>query len=1800
MSACSICLDEIALEGLDGITISALWIRLADCIPAFPMKLDDATKAYLWREIALLDDLQFYELEAPRPPLVLKKKYLDCESQIVDREDEEETIEDIYPICIIEDKNIRGSCSTYHTRKDVTSYIRNDHGELLCNLDNVIERWGGRLVIVASQELREESIFEKTANTNFPMVLEHYCFLERVARSRFVGELTQGKNSISVAMKRKSKDIFYMKKILSKCGLCKSQHFSKSTGFKTMSGNLIHIPRFYSDQSVKWIRQVRLLCDLLDAKPNKREVMQIIRAETQLKDKTFKKTTDQARLMVTKTMIPFREMYPDADEKTWRLPKKNNQIRERQVQVLTLIKPFDMELLRYNKDDTVEPDEEAEDENDIEAYDLQMELPTICQIYKFIKDVGLQGRRITDINCALQIGRLNSRSFVRNLEKNRLISSVLINEGKQRTCRYIAMEFLAPGSLHARFAVEEALTKALKKKSTKLAIKPEVKDEPPVPVELPALDVSQDSESMQVSIDAVQEESTPPPTVEPKDEEATISVKHTVIDGIPLNTNLPEELSELSESLINRLSFEYVNKYNRSKGKGKDSHVTFRTLKRANYILKKVEEMSIVTNIFSLIRGIRIYEKEEGYDTRMDKRSLSRLLERLSQEGALKLLKTTVRYEGQEKSFIIVCHAKLSSDDPLIQRNAREAKLQMFSSVKMVDRSQCTGQKTPMSHWRLKMHQKHLKNKSLEEVKKSITYNAEFKRIYGFEPIYKRLEIVHTLLWYLAYDWKTDHIQTDPEDFDPEKYITPDGTEPHVYKDELTWKRFIPPQSISVHGEGWCIMSDIILSLPLCLFVKIISINYEVEGLAELLKHPTDRFLLIGQIPEKVSVQLLFTRKYIHAFHEMCEYLCMMGLLSFGPRIMNEKDRTFLYVHKSITIVDTTPLESKYTILDKGVVENGNLDHFLYRFRKETDVTNFWLDLKIISLNTSFTVHAPPDIDTELYWMNGHRSKKALPPFTDLLKNKAPHMVEDKGIVPGDKRGPGGFDGGLHLQMQRKWGTFNLAPVLPGNRVFYGQKEVTALKAPQHKTVGRLPRAIKNQTLDLICEEDKHVKVSKEKPADGAEKEKESQAAKIKNLKTRVTTKSPVKGGKGIPKRKRKTSTSAGPVKKKRKLQIKHLYPKGKISNLLYDQKDVEAMGRMEKQRVNWTEREDSLLLICKVASLFMVGERPGLIVPWTTVRDTMHDAMPESADKSTKTCIRRVAYMMKNEQTKSSVATFLSECLCDKELVGRFKTGKVYKLTNIAYNVKVFKQLLECLLLKFKKHDERSSMLDLPDDIETCYKKFTFSVGSLKFKSTHSDVTSPADVHISVIHNFIHSVAAANDKVGRAQVLYKVFSSYSEDTLQTTFYQMVKDGIIVKKRRDYNQGRSQHSIFVKGTHQLAQRYIYSFIFKYHHEIFKKSDELFSTLRNQTLIKSELGDDGEAKGYEVSRTDEGGYTALIIGLQGLGKLNFHIEIPENIIAVENIPGVPSPEATEKHKKDGGIRKKADNGKTEGDKMNEGDEEVEGDKREKTGEIEEIVRKQPETVHMRHEGAQELVSMEHGYFSGSAPKDPIHMSVDEHLDDVEWPERNHEVEEYIKNMGMMMQAPRHNHNICKTTVVQENSPIERLPSGLNQSTTPVPVLTQRTTSRFITQMNRQQSNFMECIKNIQYREIGCNENLVISSCRTHVKILANENQEGGVTEQRDTNDSAYIHPKFSREILKRVTRLHNHNVTFKSFLEKPEIKSNFTSTDMEEFKRIHDDVESQGYLGYKEIELWERFGEISNFKQLLDALLESQV
>lgn len=64
-------LDEVALEGLDGISIQTLWLRLRSRQPEFCLNLDPLSQQFIWSCLSRTAEIRFYLLPESRRTVVL-------------------------------------------------------------------------------------------------------------------------------------------------------------------------------------------------------------------------------------------------------------------------------------------------------------------------------------------------------------------------------------------------------------------------------------------------------------------------------------------------------------------------------------------------------------------------------------------------------------------------------------------------------------------------------------------------------------------------------------------------------------------------------------------------------------------------------------------------------------------------------------------------------------------------------------------------------------------------------------------------------------------------------------------------------------------------------------------------------------------------------------------------------------------------------------------------------------------------------------------------------------------------------------------------------------------------------------------------------------------------------------------------------------------------------------------------------------------------------------------------------------------------------------------------------------------------------------------------------------------------------------------------------------------------------------------------------------------------------------------------------------------------------------------------
>nr|XP_021333887.1 general transcription factor 3C polypeptide 1-like [Danio rerio] len=177
----------------------------------------------------------------------------------------------------------------------------------------------------------------------------------------------------------------------------------------------------------------------------------------------------------------------------------------------------------------------------------------------------------------------------------------------------------------------------------------------------------------------------------------------------------------------------------------------------------------------------------------------------------------------------------------------------------------------------------------------------------------------------------------------------------------------------------------------------------------------------------------------------------------------------------------------------------------------------------------------------------------------------------------------------------------------------------------------------------------------------------------------------------------------------------------------------------MTRQRVAWTHTEDSLLMLCRVASNFLNRKLKRPFVPWTVVRDILHAEFDSSQDKTSLAVGRRSRYIMKNPQTCLNYRICLAEMYQDKELISRFssRTGDYNDLQVCALE---YKEFVSALRSKFSSSYGPSDVI-IPDTRQQLFDRFkVYAVGDDSLQRTQDVLKKQEDIDVLVLFNLIQS----------------------------------------------------------------------------------------------------------------------------------------------------------------------------------------------------------------------------------------------------------------------------------------------------------------------------------------------------------------------------------------------------------------------------------------------------------------------------
>ncbi|XP_005405198.1 PREDICTED: general transcription factor 3C polypeptide 1 [Chinchilla lanigera] len=1583
MDALESLLDEVALEGLDGLCLPALWSRLESRVPPFPLLLEPYTQEFLWRALATHPGISFYEEPRERPDLQLQDRYeeIDLETGILESRRDPVPLEDVYPIhMILENKDgIQGSCQYFKERKNITNNIRTKSLQPRCTMMEAFDRWGKKLIIVASQDMRYRALIGAEGDPDLKLPDFSYCILERLGRSRWQGELQRDLHS--TAFKVDAGKLHYHRKILNKNGLITMQsHVIRLPTGAQQHSILLLLNRFHVDRRSKYDILMEKLSGMLSTRSNRTETLGKLREELGLCERTFKRLYQyMLNAGLAKVIsLPLQEIHPECG------PCKTKKGTDVMVRCLKLLKEFKKKV----EDDHDDDDDEEVISKGVPPVDIVYERDMLTQTYDLIERRGTKGISQAEIRVAMNVGKLEARMLCRLLQRFKVVKGFMEDEGRQRTTKYISCVFAEESDLSRQYAQEKARGELLT--TVSLA---SMSEEPLLPEGEDAFLSESDSEeeggcrggkrrarggprraSAEFGPGCRPHHSTPTKggwkllNLNPLKKQLPSSpgtaeerASRSSWGRDPLDTSGSSDLSQSFGShcmestsgdiaMIEEVRLENPKEGGSSQkggkhGSGQDKpHKTYRLLKRRNLIIEAVTNLRLIESLFTIQKMIMDQEKQEGVSTKCCKKSIVRLVRNLSEEGLLRLYRTTVIQDGIKKKVDLVVHPSMDQNDPLVRSAIEQVRFRISNSstanrVKVPQppappeevEEESQGQEEPSGSGDTDANASSKPDsgraKKTDE-KMGVTPMKNYHpvvvpglgRSLGFLPKMPRLRVVHTFLWYLIYGHPASYVvdktvfsterrggRHSRGDWEPlERRDSPDtvtweaevelSTET-VYVDDASWMRYIPP--IPVHrdfGFGWALVSDILLSLPLSIFVQIVQVSYKVDDLEEYLSHPLKQHTLIRFLPRPIRQQLLYKRRYVFSVMESLQRLCYMGLLQFGPtEKFQDKDQVFIFLKKKAVIVDTTICDPHYNLAHSS----RPFERRLYVLNSMQDVESYWFDLQCVCLNTPLGVVRCPGIpkhSTEQGSEGDGSLRKEQESAIDKhnLERKCAMQeyttgsreVVDEGQIPGDGLGAAGLDSSFYAHLKRNWiWTSYIINKARKENVTTENGLTVRLQTFLSKRPLPLGAGGSNSRLALWGE----ARAGSEPAAHREEQfgmEREPTLGRSRR----------VKGGRNQ-KRKRLRKDPAKRTKRKRKEEL----PEAKSKRLRYhDEADQSALRRMTRLRVSWSMQEDGLLMLCRIASNVLNGKVKGPFVPWQVVRDILHATFEESLDKTSHSVGRRARYIVRNPQAYLNYKVCLAEVYQDRALVGDFMSRRCdYEDPKVC--AKEFKEFVEKLKEKFSSA-LRNPNLDIPDTLQELFARYrVLAIGDEKYRVRKEDeLNSVEDIHFLVLQNLIQStLSLSNSQVKSCQSfqMFRLFREYKEQVLVRAFMECQKRSLVNRRRVNHTLGPKKNRAlpFVPMSYQLSQSYYRLFTWRFPSTICLESYQFFDRLRaagksdqsDPFSFKDQDSGDAPADMVAFSLDGPGGHCATALTLWSLGLLSVDVRIPEQILVVDS-------------------------------------------------------------------------------------------------------------------------------------------------------------------------------------------------------------------------------------------------------------------------------------------------------------------------
>ncbi|XP_025417510.1 general transcription factor 3C polypeptide 1 isoform X2 [Sipha flava] len=988
----SIILDEIALEGLDGITIEALCKRLLNNFD-WPLKpIDDSVKKIIWSFVVCLKDVEFYRLKTPRDPLIIFNRYDYIHSEFGSLYEPKNIPKDIYPNHPVEDGLIMGSCKDYFTRFNLGSFPRK------ISVEEAEKRWGRCLVIVAKQEVRTKILIPEDKRTNTYISIRYYLILERIGRSRYLGEGSFGTNSLRTVFPD-SKVLSYIRNRLCDYGLIKNQALAFAGGSNQVANRIVisSLEKFFVKRQTTIDVIVSKIVDYLKTQPNSLASYDQIKAVCNIKlSKTFKQPQVK-KCCDTNVILKYRDLYPNATESEYLYKKE-----PRKEKLIRCIKLKDL----VDKDNSEKEHEKKIVVEGPSGREFKQDCSYERQILRWIEKHGVKGVTLSEISRAFRFTTDGSAEGVlKKLTSLNYLTKSYCDRGRTKVFSYIANSC---NNVHDNDIEMEDLS-TLKKENVDIEKDFIAENNLLTNSTLNAIEnisIENSNKPAQSNLDYENHDSSQILETSENVESINQTLNKTLINIPPQKEN--NKQCDIEHAVTRVMELEYCKSvYENAR---QSISLTDRFYFRRNIIFK----MFLTENLISLLNIkktiIETEKKNPKFIGTLDIKTLVKIIGYFEKKKKLKSVQYRVTYETKTVNYSFVGTPSvdfkififcLANPDTISYMNSF---LNRFNNSMKATKAN--------KKWNLVVQKSPEPKINISELKL---------------PRFMKMRSLHEYLYYLVYDHPGDSLLNacDETEAMVSRYRSDisngeNAQLPKVYYPSVSWKMFVPPlPKYPKYPDGWFFVSDIIHHMPLELMLKIVNFNKSKVNLDKLVNyatHPVFKYLpLMTLSSEVLSMLSQGLKKHIRNTLNVLRLLCTIGLIQFGEKTNKDTELIFAYLNRRASLFNTVRSNPGYYRISDMEYEQR-----FYEFFSNYELETFWLDTWYFCTNTPLGYRMSNVSNKPKRREIIERSKISIEEAC-VSRDVLEAVNRDDGKIPGDNKGAAGFDSHLFAHLARNW-----------------------------------------------------------------------------------------------------------------------------------------------------------------------------------------------------------------------------------------------------------------------------------------------------------------------------------------------------------------------------------------------------------------------------------------------------------------------------------------------------------------------------------------------------------------------------------------------------------------------------------------------------------------------------------------------------------------------------------------------------------------------------------------------------------